>query len=139
MDLTLNLTHACNMGCTYCFAGRKFGRAMDFATGKQGILLALEQVRDGRLSVAFFGGEPLLEADLLLRLACNTTGDSCAADKPCLNNTSPVLVHCVPVRVQARECTRTAALRKPCLRVCSLAEHCRRAFPDGEPGQHQRQ
>lgn len=69
MDLTLVLTHACNLGCDYCFAGRKFARTMSLETGRQALLLALEETRDGRLDVAFFGGEPLLELDLLLALA----------------------------------------------------------------------
>lgn len=69
MQLTLNLTHACNMGCSYCNAGAKFSRAMDAATGQAGIALALDEGGGEPLEVAFFGGEPLLEFARLLELA----------------------------------------------------------------------
>jgi uncharacterized protein len=61
--LTLNLTHACNMACTYCYAGEKFGSAMSAETGRAAVDLALAglSVRGApSLQVAFFGGEPLL-------------------------------------------------------------------------------
>src|SRR5687768_2203189 len=71
VELTLNLTHACNLGCSYCFAGEKTDRAMDPETGRKGLRLALDRAERGdrALDLAFFGGEPLLEADLLLTLA----------------------------------------------------------------------
>ncbi len=69
MDLTLALTHACNLACDYCFAGEKADRPMDAETGRAAIRLAAERCTDGRLGVAFFGGEPLLRWELLLQLA----------------------------------------------------------------------
>lgn len=71
MDLTLSLTHACDLGCGYCFAGEKDARTLDAATGRAGLELAFDRAaaqREG-LDVAFFGGEPLLRWELLLELA----------------------------------------------------------------------
>lgn len=69
MELTLALTHACDLACDYCFAGAKSARTLSLETGRRAIALALDATRDGRLDVAFLGGEPLLQRDLLLRLA----------------------------------------------------------------------
>jgi uncharacterized protein len=69
LQLTLNLTHACNMGCSYCNAGAKSSRSMHFETGREGIRLALDEARGDDLEVAFFGGEPLLEFERLIELA----------------------------------------------------------------------
>lgn len=68
MDLTLVLTHDCNLGCGYCYAGAKFRRAMDADIAERSLDLAFaEKPRD--IEVSFFGGEPLLEWDLLVRSA----------------------------------------------------------------------
>jgi uncharacterized protein len=87
LDLTLNLTHACNMGCSYCNAGTKFSRSMTVETGRRGILLALEELEAAgesrRLDVAFFGGEPLLEFDVLLQLADEAVRLSAARSVDC--------------------------------------------------------
>ncbi len=71
--ICLNVAHACNMKCRYCFAsqgdfGMKSGlmsletgqRALDFLIEKSG------QVKN--LEVDFFGGEPLLNAAMLREL-----------------------------------------------------------------------
>lgn len=63
--LCLNVSHACDMTCAYCFANRggytKDGELMSFETGKRAIDV-LVQNSGGRktLDVDFFGGEPLL-------------------------------------------------------------------------------
>jgi len=63
--LCLNVSHACNMACSYCFAGRGgYGGdegLMSLATGKRAIdfLLGSSGARRN-LDVDFFGGEPLL-------------------------------------------------------------------------------
>ena len=63
--LCLNISHLCNMTCSYCFAGRgKYGgggELMSFETGKRAIGFLVEN-SGGRknLDVDFFGGEPLL-------------------------------------------------------------------------------
>lgn len=77
MDLTLVLTHGCNLACAYCFAGEKSARSMDRETGRRALELGLEEaIRDGsrRLDVAFFGGEPLLAWELLVELADEARG-----------------------------------------------------------------
>jgi uncharacterized protein len=64
--LTLMLTHACNLRCTYCYTGAKFHRAMPLAIATAAIDRALNSLlRGGRLELGFFGGEPLLEAGLI--------------------------------------------------------------------------
>ena len=75
MYWTLCLTHDCNLRCGYCYTGRKrvgnmtwevARRAMDMA-----LLATLEEGnrldREPELILGFFGGEPLLEWDLLRR------------------------------------------------------------------------
>jgi len=70
--LTLNLTHACNMACTYCYAGEKTDASLGPETGRAAIDLALGALarRNVRsLLIAFFGGEPLLAWGRLVELA----------------------------------------------------------------------
>ncbi len=78
MDLTLCLTHACNLRCTYCYAGPKFSRSMTWETVCKALDFAFSQTldeatrhnREPECRLGFFGGEPLLEWDLL----CRATG-----------------------------------------------------------------
>ncbi len=67
LTLTLCLTHDCTLRCSYCYAGRKYRHAMARETAFRAIDLAVEEARrrGGALDVNFFGGEPLLEWDLL--------------------------------------------------------------------------
>lgn len=75
MDFTLCLTHACNLRCTYCYAGDKSDRRMSWQVAQRAVDFCLEQtVKRARLlcqpavaQIGFFGGEPLLEWDLLQR------------------------------------------------------------------------
>jgi len=62
--LTLFLTHQCNLRCTYCYIHEKRAMKMPLEIGRQAIDLALTLAKD-RLQISFFGGEPLLEWDLL--------------------------------------------------------------------------
>ena len=64
--VVLNVTHACNLACVYCFAGgNQPGPAMtaDVARKALGLLDPRAQV-----DVAFFGGEPLLAWDMIRRV-----------------------------------------------------------------------
>lgn len=76
MDVTLCLTHACNLRCGYCYAGRKFRRSMSWDTARRALDFAFSNSLDsaahtGRgepvCQLGFFGGEPLIEWDLLCR------------------------------------------------------------------------
>lgn len=62
--LTLFLTHQCNLRCSYCYVHEKRATKMPLEIGRKAIDLALQIAKD-RLQISFFGGEPLLEWDLL--------------------------------------------------------------------------
>ncbi len=69
--LTLELTHRCNLDCTYCCFGKHYSRyrhhdakAMSREIAEQAIRYHLDMSNSGR-TVTFYGGEPLLEFDLL--------------------------------------------------------------------------
>ncbi len=65
MDVTLVLTHDCNLGCGYCYAGAKFNKRMSRETAQKAVDLAFSD-KPSRVQLAFFGGEPLLAYDQLL-------------------------------------------------------------------------
>ena len=68
-NLTLMVTHACNMRCSYCYVGRKSPRILPVVFGRRAIQRALASLEPGgTLETGFFGGEPLLEATLVQRL-----------------------------------------------------------------------
>lgn len=79
--LTLCLTHDCTLRCRYCYAGRKYAHAMSQETAERAIELGLEEAARtvGRLDVSFFGGEPLMEWDLLQH--CHEYLRHCAAER----------------------------------------------------------
>ncbi|PKM78838.1 MAG: thioether cross-link-forming SCIFF peptide maturase [Firmicutes bacterium HGW-Firmicutes-15] len=71
--ICLNVAHACNMKCRYCFASQgDFGMEsglMSLETGKRALDFLIEkssQVKN--LEVDFFGGEPLLNGAMLREL-----------------------------------------------------------------------
>lgn len=71
--LCLNVAHACNMKCHYCFASQgDFGMKpslMSLATGKKALDFLIARSGPAKnLEVDFFGGEPLLNADMLKEL-----------------------------------------------------------------------
>ena len=71
--LCLHVAHTCNLNCSYCFAsqGKYHGdrAVMSFEVGKQALdfLMANSQGRRN-LEVDFFGGEPLMNFDVVKRL-----------------------------------------------------------------------
>lgn len=71
LDVGLVLTHACNLACTYCYTGEKKRVRMPEAVAMRAVELAIATARasEAKLQLTFFGGEPLLEAELLLDLA----------------------------------------------------------------------
>ncbi len=65
MKLTLFLNHRCNLRCIYCYTGRKFHRAMPLSVARQGVEFGLSEADRGFLLISFFGGEPMLEVELM--------------------------------------------------------------------------
>lgn len=71
--LCLNVAHACNLRCTYCFAGQgRFGggpQLMSWEVGKAAVDFLFAQAPPGaELEIDFFGGEPLLNFSLVRAL-----------------------------------------------------------------------
>ena len=71
--LCLHVAHTCNLSCSYCFAsqGRYHGdRAlMSFEVGKRAMDFLIENSGTRRnLEVDFFGGEPLMNFDMVKKL-----------------------------------------------------------------------
>jgi len=67
MHLTLHLTSACNMRCSYCYAPPRSGPAMSEQVGRKALELG-SGLSCGSCGIIFFGGEPLLHKDLIQTL-----------------------------------------------------------------------
>ncbi len=65
MDVTLVLTHDCNLGCGYCYAGAKFNKRMSPEVAEKSLDLAFSDDAE-EVQISFFGGEPLLCWDALV-------------------------------------------------------------------------
>jgi len=71
--LCLHIAHTCNLNCSYCFAsqGKYSGEraVMSFETGKRALDFLIENSGTRKnLEVDFFGGEPLMNFDVVKRL-----------------------------------------------------------------------
>lgn len=71
--LCLHIAHTCNLNCSYCFAsqGKYHGERalMSFEVGKRALDFLVENSGSRRnLEVDFFGGEPLMNFDVVKRL-----------------------------------------------------------------------
>ncbi len=71
--LCLHVAHTCNLNCSYCFAaqGKYHGERaiMSFETGKRAIDFLVEHSGKHRnLEVDFFGGEPLMNFDVVKQI-----------------------------------------------------------------------
>lgn len=71
--LCLHVAHTCNLNCSYCFAsqGKYHGERalMSFEVGKQALDFLIAHSGSRRnLEVDFFGGEPLMNFDVVKRL-----------------------------------------------------------------------
>lgn len=60
----LCLTHNCNLRCSYCYSGDKISKSMSLDTARRAIDF-LAGASNGSCTVTFFGGEPLMELELL--------------------------------------------------------------------------
>ncbi len=70
--ITLQLTQNCNLNCSYCaYSGGYYNRThtksrMDFEIAKRSIDFLLEHSGDNKeINIGFYGGEPLLEKELM--------------------------------------------------------------------------
>ncbi len=71
--MCLNIAHDCNLRCEYCFASTgDFGKGrklMTFETGKKAIDFLIEKSLDREtLELDFFGGEPLMNFDVVKQI-----------------------------------------------------------------------
>ena len=72
--ICLHVAHGCNLNCEYCFAGKgEYGGAdkglMSFEVGKRALDFLIENSGTRRnLEVDFFGGEPLMNFDVVKQL-----------------------------------------------------------------------
>lgn len=69
MHYTLHLTGNCNMACDYCYVSTGKLKTMSFETARKAVDLAALK-SEGSIGIIFFGGEPLLEKELLADLVC---------------------------------------------------------------------
>jgi uncharacterized protein len=62
------VTEQCNLGCTYCYA-RRSARTMSGEVADAAVDLLFSDARgEPRVNLSFYGGEPFLEPDLMLRV-----------------------------------------------------------------------
>lgn len=64
MHLTLHLTTSCNMRCSYCYAPPRPGPSMSEAVAFRALEFGARSSTRS-CGIVFFGGEPLLQADLI--------------------------------------------------------------------------
>lgn len=69
MRVSLILTHQCNMGCDYCFAGPKFNRKMPLDLGLRAMQMAFRGHPQEAVGLSFFGGEPMLEFASMVKIS----------------------------------------------------------------------
>jgi uncharacterized protein len=67
MKVTLFLNHRCNLRCIYCYTGRKFHRAMSLDIAQRAVDFGISEADRGFLLLSYFGGEPMLEWELIER------------------------------------------------------------------------
>ncbi|MBO5646656.1 MAG: thioether cross-link-forming SCIFF peptide maturase, partial [Clostridia bacterium] len=84
--LCLHIAHTCNLNCSYCFAsqGKYNGEraVMSFEVGKQALDFLVENSGSRRnLEVDFFGGEPLMNFDVVKQLVAYARSVEKAAGK----------------------------------------------------------
>lgn len=62
MQYTIHLTEKCNLNCTYCYEKRS-NKEIDFENIKK--LIDSEIEKEDKLTIYFYGGEPLLKKDII--------------------------------------------------------------------------
>lgn len=71
--LVLNVSNRCNMGCHYCYGGGfqdlQSGQQMSWSVAKRSVDFLLQRAGSRRkVTLVFFGGEPLLNFELIKRV-----------------------------------------------------------------------
>lgn len=86
LDVGLVLTHACNLACSYCYTGEKKRVRMSADLAERALTFAFDRAvaTDSRLQLEFFGGEPLLERELLLSTAASARARAAELGVPLL-------------------------------------------------------
>ena len=109
--LCLHVAHTCNLNCTYCFAaqGKYHGdRAlMSFETGKRALDFLVETSGKRRnLEVDFFGGEPLMNFEVVKQLVAyaRSIEDKCGKHFRFTLTTNGVLLDDEVTEFANREC-----------------------------------
>jgi uncharacterized protein len=72
LSVSFHLTHHCNLRCVYCYTGEKLHIPMSKEIADTGINFTLSEAKKHQLDyldITFFGGEPLLEKELLFHIA----------------------------------------------------------------------
>jgi uncharacterized protein len=67
MELTLILTEDCNLRCRYCYQKNFIRNEMPFEVATQALESAI-RAGETEIALTFFGGEPLLRSEMLLRI-----------------------------------------------------------------------
>ena len=82
VNASFNLTQRCNLKCSYCFTDGKTNKVMSIKVAKKCVDFLIKQVVEAKdeelinkqraINVSFWGGEPLLEWDLLKKIVLYT-------------------------------------------------------------------
>lgn len=68
-QISLIVTHECNLQCIYCYEANKNHRKMSLPVAKKAILNAFESLSEHEeLEIDFFGGEPFLRFDFIKKI-----------------------------------------------------------------------
>lgn len=109
--LCLHVAHTCNLNCTYCFAaqGKYHGERalMSFETGKRALDILVENSGKRRnLEVDFFGGEPLMNFEVVKQLVAyaRSIEDKCGKHFRFTLTTNGVLLDDEVTEFANREC-----------------------------------
>ena len=71
MNYTFYLTEKCNLNCKYCYEGEKGTNELSFSDIKKVLDREVES-KSKACQVSFFGGEPLLKKDLVIKVQKDT-------------------------------------------------------------------
>lgn len=92
--ITLIVTEACNLNCSYCFEHHKSAESMTFATAKK--IIDNEFINCDNYNnfvIDFFGGEPFLEFDLIQQIVEYVRSNSNKKNYRFFATTNGTLIH----------------------------------------------